>query len=58
VRDHGPLFELGTVLVVTFQLKIAQVPDHCTVKGFILKLIEEPIQEMEKKVLLPKGRET
>jgi len=39
-----------------FKLKMAAAADHRTVKGFILKLIEEQIQEMEKKGILPKGK--
>ncbi len=39
-----------------FKLKMAAAADHRTVKGFILKLVEERIQEMEKKGLLPKGK--
>lgn len=39
-----------------FRLKMAAAAEHRTVKGFILALIEERIQELEKKGLLPKGR--
>jgi len=39
-----------------FKLKMAAAAEHRTVKGFILKLIEERIQELEKKGLLPKGK--
>ena len=39
-----------------FRLKMAAAAEHRTVKGFILALIEERIQELEKKGLLPKGK--
>ena len=39
-----------------FKLKMAAAAEHRTVKGFILKLIEERIQDLEKKGLLPKGK--
>jgi hypothetical protein len=35
---------------------MAVAAEHRTVKGFILALIEEWIQELEKKGLLPKGK--
>ena len=41
---------------VIFRLKMAAAAEHRTVKGFILALIEERIQELEKKGLLPKGK--
>lgn len=39
-----------------FRLKMAAAAEHRTVKGFILALIEERIQELERKGLLPKGK--
>ena len=39
-----------------FRLKMAAAAEHRTVKGFILALIEERIQDLEKKGLLPKGK--
>jgi hypothetical protein len=39
-----------------FRLKMAAASEHRTVKGFILALIEERIQELERKGLLPKGK--
>ena len=39
-----------------FKLKMAAAAEHRTVKGFILQLIENRIQEMEKKGILPKGK--
>ena len=39
-----------------YRLKMAAAAEHRTVKGFILALIEERIQELEKKGLLPKGK--
>jgi hypothetical protein len=35
---------------------MAAAAEHRTVKGFILALIEERIQEMERKSILPKGK--
>lgn len=39
-----------------FRLKMAAAAEHRTVKGFILVLIEERMQELERRGLLPKGR--
>ena len=39
-----------------FRLKMAAAAEHRTVKGFILALIDEKIQELERKGLLPKGK--
>ena len=39
-----------------FRLKMAAAAEHRTVKGFILALIAERIQELEKKGILPKGK--
>lgn len=39
-----------------FRLKMAAAAEHRTVKGFILALIEERIQELEKKGILSKGK--
>ncbi len=39
-----------------FRLKMAAAAEHRTVKGFILALIEERIQELERKGMLPKGK--
>jgi hypothetical protein len=39
-----------------FRLKMAAAAEHRTMKGFILALIDERIQELEKKGLLPKNK--
>ena len=39
-----------------FKLKMAAAAERRTVKGFILALVEERFQELEKKGLLPKGK--
>lgn len=37
-----------------FRLKMAAAAEQCSVKEFVLELIETKIQELEKKGLLPK----
>jgi hypothetical protein len=55
--DHqGTLNIRGIPIETIFRLKMAAAAEHRTVKGFILALIEEKIQELEKKGLLPKGK--
>ncbi len=39
---------------IIYRLKMAAAAEHRTVKGFILALIEERIQELEQKGILPK----
>jgi len=39
-----------------YRLKMAAAAEHKTVKDLLLELIEEKIQELEKKGLLPKGK--
>ena len=39
-----------------FRLKMAAAAERKTVRAMLLKLIEDKIQEMEKKGLLPKGK--
>ena len=39
-----------------FKLKMAAAAEHRTVKGFIVNLIEDRIQELEKKGVLPKEK--
>jgi len=39
-----------------FRLKMAAAAEHRTVKGFLLALIEERIQELERKGMLPEGK--
>ena len=38
------------------RLKMAAAAEHRTVKGFLLALAEERIQELERKGILPKGK--
>jgi hypothetical protein len=57
LEDHqGTLNIRGIPKETIFRLKMAAAAEHRTVKGFILSLIEERIQELEKKGLLPKGK--
>lgn len=39
-----------------FRLKMAAAAEHKTVKDLVLGLVEEKIQELERKGLLPKGK--
>jgi hypothetical protein len=39
-----------------FRLKMAAAAEQKTVRDLLLKLIEDKIQELEKKGLLPKGK--
>jgi hypothetical protein len=56
-EDHqGTLNIRGIPKDLIFRLKMAAAAEHRTVKGFILVLIEERIQELEKKGLLPKSK--
>jgi len=56
-EDHQGTLNIRKIPKDTiFRLKMAAAAEHRTVKGFILALIEERIQELEKKGLLPKGR--
>lgn len=55
--DHqGTLNIRGIPKDTVFRLKMAAAAEHRTVKGFILALIEERIQELVRKGLLPKGK--
>jgi len=55
--DHqGTLNIRGIPKETIFRLKMAAAAEHRNVKGFILALIEERIQELEKRGLLPKGK--
>jgi len=56
-EDHqGTLNIRGIHKDLIFRLKMAAAAEHRTVKGFILVLIEERIQELEKKGMLPKSK--
>ena len=55
--DHqGTLNIRGIPKETIFRLKMAAAAEHRTVKGFILALVEERIQELERKGILPKGK--
>ena len=54
--DHqGTLNIRGIPKELIYKLKMAAA-EHRTVKGFLLALAAERIQELEKKGLLPKGK--
>jgi hypothetical protein len=56
-EDHqGTLNIRGIHKDLIFRLKMAAAAEHRTVKGFFLVLIEERIQELEKKGMLPKSK--
>jgi len=56
-EDHqGTLNIRGIPKETVYRLKMAAAAEHRTVKGFLLALIEERIQELEKKGMLPKGK--
>jgi hypothetical protein len=55
--DHqGTLNIRGIPKETIFRLKMAAAAEHRTIKDFILALIDERIQELEKKGLLPKAK--
>lgn len=55
--DHqGTLNIRGIPKETIFRLKMAAAAEHRSVKGFILALVEERIQELERKGILPKGK--
>jgi hypothetical protein len=57
LEDHqGTLNVRGIPKETIFRLKMAAAAEHRTVKAFLLALIEERIQELEKKGSLPKGK--
>ena len=39
-----------------FRLKMAAAAEHKTIKVLVLELVDQKIQELEKKGLLPKGK--
>ena len=56
-RDHkGTLNIRGIPKETIYRLKMAAAAEHRTVKGFILALLEERIQELERKGILPKDK--
>jgi hypothetical protein len=56
-EDHqGTLNIRGVPKEIVYRLKMAAAAEHRSVKGFLLALIEERIQELERKGILPKGK--
>lgn len=55
--DHkGTLNIRGISKETIYRLKMAAAAEHRSVKGFILALVEERIEELERKGILPKGK--
>jgi hypothetical protein len=55
--DHqGTINIRGVPRDLIYRIKQAALVERRTVKGFLLTLAEERIQELERKGLLPKGR--
>jgi hypothetical protein len=55
--DHqGTINIRGVPKELVYRMKQAALAERRTVKGFLLALAEERIQELEKKGLLPKGK--
>jgi hypothetical protein len=52
----GALNIRGVPKHTIYKLKMAAAAEHRTVKGFLLALAEERIQELEKKGQLPKAK--
>jgi len=52
----GNLNLRGIPRTMLFRLQMAAAAEHRTVKDLVLELIEEKIQELEKKGILPKGK--
>ena len=55
-EHQGTLNVRGIPKETIFRLKMAAAAEHRSVKGFLLAMIEERIQELERRGLLPKGR--
>lgn len=55
--DHqGTINIRGVPKDLVYRMKQAALVERRTVKGFLLTLAEERIQELERKGLLPKGK--
>ena len=54
--DSAAIHIRGIPRETFFRLKMAAAAEKKTVRDLLLKLIEEKIQELEKKGLLPKGK--
>jgi hypothetical protein len=56
-KEHqGTLNIRGVPKDIIFKMKMIAAVERRSVKGFILALVEERIQELERKGLLPKGK--
>ena len=55
-RDVGTLNIRDVPKDLLYRVKLAAAVERRTVKGFLLALAEERIQDLEKKGLLPKGK--
>lgn len=55
-QHQGTLNIRGIPKDLIFRLKMAAAAERRTLKGFLLALAEERIQELEKKGLLAKGK--
>lgn len=57
VKEETTALNLRGISVGTYyRLKMAAAAEHKSVKEFLLEVIEEKIQELEKKGILPKGK--
>jgi hypothetical protein len=55
-KDMGTLNIRDVPKDLLYLVKLAATVERRTIKGFLLALAEERIQELEKKGLLPKGK--
>ena len=56
-KDHqGTLNIRGIPKDLVYRLKAAAACEQRSVKGFLLALVEERLQELERKGILPKGK--
>jgi len=57
LKDHqGTLNIRGVPKELIFKMKMVAAIERRSVKGFVLALVEERIQDLERKGLLPKGK--
>jgi hypothetical protein len=57
LKDHqGTLNIRGIPKELVYRLKMAAAAEHRSVKVFLLALVEDRIQELERKGLLPKSK--
>lgn len=56
LTPHGTLNIRGVPKDLIYRMKMAAAAERRTVKGFLLALAEERIQELERKGILPKGK--